>query len=168
MVASRPMREFVCFAVHGLELAAPIDHVRETIAVRPITRVFRTPPSVAGIISLRGEIIAVLDLGALLGMQASARSDETRIVIVRHDGRDAGLLVDRLAQIREIAEEDIASPPPTLSPRVAAVLEGIVSLPDHPVCILDVRRIFDAPELAPHTKRVPPQVAAHAAPETST
>ena len=150
------MRELVCFFVHGLELAVPIEDVRETIGVRAITPVFHTPPSVAGVTSLRGEILAVLDLGALLGLAPNVRDEDSRIVIVKRGGREAGLLVDRLADLRQIPDDVIGAPPPTLSSRAAAVLSGVASLPERPIGIVDVDRVFDAPELAPLAARPAP------------
>ena len=58
----------VCFLAHGQEFAAPVDAVLETTPLRPLTRVFHVEPFVAGVMSLRGEIVAVIDLGLFLGL----------------------------------------------------------------------------------------------------
>src|SRR5215470_847825 len=107
----------VSFDVRGQRLGCPIAQVKETIVVRPITRVFLTPPWVAGIINLRGDIVAVLDLAVLLGLGPTLPQPETRIVIVRSGaggpreaspsgGRSplivAGVLVDRLTEARTV------------------------------------------------------------------
>ncbi|HUH04251.1 MAG TPA: chemotaxis protein CheW, partial [Kofleriaceae bacterium] len=59
--------KLVCFFLAGQEYAAPITEVKETMLLRPITRVFLTPPWLAGIINLRGDVVAVIDLARLLG-----------------------------------------------------------------------------------------------------
>ena len=146
------MRKLVCFFLGDRELAAPIDAVRETVALRPITRVFRTPRSIAGITNLRGEILAVLDPAVLLGLPPCTRGPSARIVIVEPDHRRAGLLVDRLGTIRDVDDALIGPVPPTVPSRVASMLDGLASLPERPIGLLDIGRILSAPELLPFTR----------------
>src|SRR5262249_1637412 len=80
----------VSFDVRGQRLGCPIAQVKETIVVRPITRVFLTPAWVAGIINLRGDIVAVLDFAVLLGLGPTLPQPETRIVIVRRRAHPGG------------------------------------------------------------------------------
>lgn len=148
-------RRFVCFFVGDRELAAPIDAVRETVDMRPITPVFRTPPSIAGLANLRGDILAVVDVAVMLGLPPSRRDPSTRIVVVKSQEmassgqpRVAGLLVDRLGPIRDVFDAALEPPPPTLPPSVASMLAGVAPLPERPLAILDVTRLLGAPELA--------------------
>ncbi len=145
------MLELVTFQVHQLVFGAPIAEVRETIALRPITQLFHVPRCLAGIANLRGEILAVLDVAALLGLEPTHRSADSRIVIVEHAGRAAGLIVDRLDAIVSVPKSGVAEVPPTLSPEVARLLSGVVSLPERSIAVLDTARLFASPELAPFT-----------------
>jgi len=147
-----PVSKLVCFFLGDRELAAPIDHVRETVDLRPITPVFRTPAAIAGITSLRGEILAVLDPAVLLGLPPCSRDPSARIVIVEPDERAAGLLVDALGSIRDVSSEQIGPVPPNVPPEIASMLRGVVSLPERPIGILDLPRLLGAPELAPFTR----------------
>ncbi len=146
------MRKLVCFFLGDRELAAPIEAVRETVELRPVTPVFRTPECIAGITNLRGEILAVLDPAVVLGLPRCARRPGARIVIVEPDDRAAGLLVDDLGAIRDVDDAAVGPVPPTVPPRVAAMLEGVVSLPERPIGVLDVARLLGAPELAPFAR----------------
>ena len=120
------MRDLVCFYLGDAELAVPIEDVRETVDLRPITPVFRMPRCVAGITSIRGEIVAVLDAGVVLGLAPCARDHDARIVIVEAASVQAGLLVDRLGQLRDLTGTEIGPVPPTLAPSVAAMLRGVL------------------------------------------
>jgi chemotaxis signal transduction protein len=80
----------VCFRMHGQDFALDIAAVRETLAVRPITRVFLTPPHFAGIINLRGDVVPVLDVALLLGLPAIVTSHDTRIVLCQYRPARAG------------------------------------------------------------------------------
>ncbi|HWM86519.1 MAG TPA: chemotaxis protein CheW [Kofleriaceae bacterium] len=140
--------KLVCFLLHGQEYAADIANVVETLAVRPVTRVFLTPPWLAGIMNLRGDVVVVLDLSRLLGMAPTLVTDESRIVLARHAGRRAGLLVDGLAELRIAPQGKLEPPPVTLSPDVAGLLRGILTVsPGEVVRILDLPALFESESL---------------------
>ena len=133
----------VCFELRGQRVGCPIAGVKETIVVRPITRVFLTPPWVSGIINLRGDVVAVLDLAAFLGLGRTVPQPETRIVIVRSGSKVAGLLVDRLDP-----------PPPTLAAELAGLLTGVATLPGGtPLAVLDLAKLFDSERLREFSRR---------------
>jgi purine-binding chemotaxis protein CheW len=155
----------VCFRMHGQEFALDIAAVRETMAVRPITRVFLAPPHFAGIINLRGDVVPVLDVAQLLGLPPIVMTHDTRIVLcqyrqgqARAEAGDApgstagsgeavtlsaGILVDELGELRMLDIARIEPPPPTLPRDTAALLGGVVMLDDHtPLQVLDIARLF--------------------------
>ncbi|HTE51184.1 MAG TPA: chemotaxis protein CheW [Kofleriaceae bacterium] len=139
--------KLVCFLLHGQEYAADIANVVETLAVRPVTRVFLTPAWLAGIMNLRGDVVAVLDLSRLLGMPPTVVTDESRILLTRHAGRRAGLLVDGLAELRA-SQERLEPPPVTLAPEVAELLSGIMTFPAGEVVrVLDLAALFESDRL---------------------
>jgi len=144
----------LCFEIRGQRFGCGISHVKETIVVRPITRVFLTPPWVSGIINLRGDIVAVLDLAAFLGLGTTTFGAETRIVIARSGDRIAGLLVDRLAEVRAADLAALEPAPPTLAGEVAALLVGILTLPGGvPLGVLDLGKLFESDRLRGFSRR---------------
>lgn len=161
-------RKHVCFRIHGQDFALDIAAVRETLAMRPITRVFLTPAHFAGIINLRGDVVAVLDLALLLGLPPIAAGDDTRIVLCQYrparDGADlcagaatpraraetmtAGVLVDELTELRVLDLGLLEPPPPTLPRDTAALLGGVVMLDDRtPLQVLDIARLFTSDQV---------------------
>jgi purine-binding chemotaxis protein CheW len=159
--------KLLCFHVAGQDFGVPIGAVKETLPERPLTRLFLVPPCVAGLINLRGEVVAVIDLGRLLGLDGddAARRREARNVVIlranllpgtrdsRHaaDRAGAGLLVDRLDGVREIRPDDVRPPPPTLAPEPASYLDGVAAAgdPPRPLCLLAPERILGAEPLRP-------------------
>lgn len=144
----------VCFALGAQRFGVRIDAVQEAVPVRPITSVFLVPPFVRGIMNLRGEIIAVIDLLLLLGLDPTQISEHTRVVVVRQgkDRRDlrvAGLLADQLCGVTEVDEAAIQPVPPTLPAAVTAYALGLVSRLEQPLLVLDLERLFHAEPLLP-------------------
>ena len=133
---AEPVR-LVCFRVHDQEIGIPIAKVRETIRIRPITRVFLTPAWLVGIFSLRGEIVPAIDLAPFLGLPETRVDDESRLVVLRLQGKVIGLLVDALSELRALDPALISPVPPTLSVEQAALLSGVAATPSGTVRILD-------------------------------
>jgi purine-binding chemotaxis protein CheW len=140
-----PLR-LVCFDVRGQELALPIADVRETLPIQPITRVVLTPPCLAGVFSLRGEIVPAIDLAVLLGLARTEVRDDSRIVVIDHAAGTAGIVVDRLRDLRTI-EEGLEPPPSNLAPAVAQLLLGVAATPSGTVRVLDARAVITAEPL---------------------
>jgi purine-binding chemotaxis protein CheW len=135
-----PLR-LVCFELRGQELALPIADVRETLPVPPITRVFLVPACLAGVFSLRGDIVPVLDLGVLLGLPVTTAGDDSKIVVVDHAAGVVGIVVDRLRDLRTV-EGPLDPPPVSLAAEVAALLLGVVATPTGSVRVLDARAVL--------------------------
>jgi purine-binding chemotaxis protein CheW len=141
----------VCFELRGQELALPIDEVRETLPIQPITRVVLTPPALAGVFSLRGDIVPVIDLSVLLGLGRTETTDSSRIVVIDHDRGAAAMVVDRLRDLRTLEQTGDTPPlepaPPNLDPGVAQLLLGIAATPTGTVRVLDANALVNAEPL---------------------
>jgi len=151
----------VSVVLGGSSYGIAIQYVQEIIAWRPLTRVFRAPLAIAGVTSLRGEILAVLDLGVLVGVPAENRlapDANARIVVVREDEgarRRAGLRVDAVGPVRDLPRgiAGLDPVPSTVDPRTRMFVRGVIS--EAPLCaVLDVAALLDAPELLPLSGRV--------------
>ena len=138
----------VCFHVAGRQFGCPIQSVKETLALRPLTRVFLTPSWIAGIMNLRGDVVAVVDLAAFLGLGRTPIASATRIVLARGGEKTAGFLVDRLADPRAVDLAALEPLPPTLDPEIASLLAGVVTIAGgEPLAILDLAAILRSPRM---------------------
>ena len=136
------LSRLLCFELAGTPYALPVERVREIVRVRPVTPMPRVPQEVLGVISLRGEIVQVVDLRRRLGLAEEPSSRTSRIVIVHGgDGRVAGLLVDRVSEVMSIAEEALRPPSAEAVAVASLCVQG-----ERFVSILDLDRVlvFDA------------------------
>lgn len=87
--------------VGDAHLALPIDSVGEVLPVPDVTPVPMAPSWVAGVTSVRGGVVPVIDVGLRL-LDAPA-SREGRLVLTHADGVDEriGLIVDAIAGLVE-------------------------------------------------------------------
>jgi chemotaxis signal transduction protein len=68
----------------------------------------------AGVINVHGEIRPVIDLRRFLSIEAGPDTvpnrEIARVILLRKDGREMGLEIDRVEQIRWIASGDLQAP----------------------------------------------------------
>jgi purine-binding chemotaxis protein CheW len=147
-------RGVICVQVSGAAYGIPMAEVQEIIGYRPPTRVFHAPGALAGITSLRGEVLPIIDLPSLLheGEEGRAPAVDPRVVVVREVGgarRRAGLKVDALLGLRDAAPSERGEVPPAVSARLGDIVVGVVSEPAPAFALLSVAAILDAPALRP-------------------
>ena len=101
----------VGFRVGRETYGVPITSLREIVRVPEITTVPDAPDYLEGVINLRGRIISVVDLRKRFGQPAAAIERHSRILIVEHRGRLAGMIVDSASEVLKIPESDIEAAP---------------------------------------------------------
>jgi purine-binding chemotaxis protein CheW len=105
--AAESARQLLTLLLDGSPYAVPVERVREIVRVRPIIPVPRVPADVRGVISLRGEILEVIDLRLRLRLHAAEVGRASRIVVVHgSEGGVAGLLVDGVTEVLSVNEDE--------------------------------------------------------------
>ncbi len=132
----------IMMMLHGEALAIPLSQVKEIIRVPHITWVPGAPASVKGIINLRGTVVAVLELAALLGHPAVECGQTSRIVIVDSAGAVAGLLVEEVLGVEEVAYAAIEPSMRTLDEQQRGYISAQAEAAGRLVGILDIDAIL--------------------------
>lgn len=137
----------VCFLWGDRQMGIPIAQVKETLALRPLTRVFLTPPFVLGVVSVRGDILAVLDLASLMDLSPLHYGGDGKIVVVQSERRRWGVLVNSMTGVRDCPPERL-SPTNNLLPQAPPWLAGILTGDDGvPIGVLDMRLLLESEPL---------------------
>jgi purine-binding chemotaxis protein CheW len=137
---SLALRQLLTFQIDGAPYAVPVERVREIVRIRPITPVPRVPDAVRGVISLRGEIVQVVDLRMRLGVAPIDAMRSSRIIVV-HDGEGqvAGLLVDAVREVLRVPPDSIR---PAASGESGAV-EALCPKGEEFVSLIDLTRVLE-------------------------
>lgn len=127
---------FVVFSLAGAEYGLPVAAVREVLR-RPdcVTPLPNAPDFVSGVLTLRGEVLPLIDQRRLLhlpaaGGEATRGLARGRVVVVGRDGADAvrvGLLVDGLAGLVTIPAGRIG-PAPAVSAAQRRLIRRVATL----------------------------------------
>ncbi|MBI3681816.1 MAG: chemotaxis protein CheW [Acidobacteria bacterium] len=140
--------DYVVFSLAGADYAVPVKDVAEIGRVPGITRVPNVPDFVRGITNLRGEIVPVLNLPALLGLEEPAVSARGRVLFLQ--GRErvspAGLIVDEVKGIQRIQLQQLDQVTGLVDDKVTSVLRGVHGRGDRLLNVLDLEQLFQLPE----------------------
>ena len=145
--------QYLTFHLAGEEYAVGILQIREIITYGTLTKVPHTPPSIRGVINLRGNVVPVVDLGRKFGLTASPVTDRTCIVIVEANINEnrtvTGVIADSVSQVISMSDNDIL-PAPAFGTRVRIdFLRGMGKSGDKFVLVLDIDKVLSADDLAP-------------------
>lgn len=116
--------------------------VREVSKTPFITRSPNMPAGVEGLISLRGNVIPVLSLGRILGLQKPEQGLGGSMMVTEYSKKTLGFLVQDVDRIIRV-EWDKVRQPENVSSSASSFITAITSLPDgRLVSILDVETIL--------------------------
>jgi purine-binding chemotaxis protein CheW len=161
-------RQCLSFSLGGTDYAVGILQVKEILQFESIIRVPSVPPSVRGVINLRGSVVPVVDLSLKFGQGETPVSKRTCVLVVEAtlDGQPAvmGVLADGVTEVLELGQDDI-EPPPAFGARIQVpFLTGMGKVGQGFVLLIDLDLILAAEEkeLAIH----PPQIPAASTPRS--
>jgi purine-binding chemotaxis protein CheW len=121
---------------HGL-YGIEVERVREVLRQQAITRVPLAPPTVAGLINLRGQVVTTVDLRERLQL-APDQDIQPMLVVVLVGGESVALLVDRIGGVVDVSDEQFEPPPDTLVGPVRELVLGAYKLDGQLLLGLDV------------------------------
>jgi purine-binding chemotaxis protein CheW len=137
-VARPPLaQQLVVFSLGDEEYALPITQVQEIIRYTEPRGVSSQAHWIRGVISLRGKIVPVTDLGARLGLAAPLGAD-AKIVIVETDAGTAGVIVDEVEEVLSVEAEQLEPVPGAGTD----CLQAIAKVGDRLVILLDPEALF--------------------------
>lgn len=133
-----------CVMVEFGEQAFAIDvsAVREILDIRPITPLPNAPPDLLGMIDLRDESIAVIDLTSRLGLPTRAARAERIIVLDLDGGAAVGVIADRVLSVIEVTSERVEPCPDTRIGWTCGGMDGIVRIAGRQTLLLDPARVL--------------------------
>ena len=134
----------VVVRVGSAEFGVDVTHVREVLRLPTITRLPFPPPTILGIVSVRGTLVPVMDLG--LRLLDTAASREGRLVVVWDPESDGvvGLLVDEVLDLVPLDVAAHAVPPEVAASLPEGWIRGVLApTSERLVTLLDLPHVLD-------------------------
>ena len=145
--AAGTMLELLEFRLGSERYALETRHIQDVHPLRELTPLPCTPPFVLGIVNVRGHILPVLDLKKFFDLPERGLTDLQRMILVRGNGLELGLLADVIVGVRSVAADSLQPPLPTLTGIRAEYLKGIG---EERLVVLDLDRILSDPKIIVH------------------
>lgn len=126
-VFPRDFMEVVAFLLSQETYGIAADFVREVYPLRDITPVPCTPSFVLGIVNVRGRIISIVDLRVFFNLPAKGLGDLNKIIIIRNETMEFGILADVILGTRHVPNDAIQPTVPTVTGIGAEYLKGVTA-----------------------------------------
>ena len=139
--------QLVVFSVGEEEFGVDISQVREIVKLVQIISLPKASAFIEGVVNLRGQVLAVIDLAKKLGLVARKREEHTRIIIVEVSGYTVGMIVDSVSEVLRISASSTEDVPELINTEVPEhYIKGIGKLKDRLLVLLDLNRILTPAE----------------------
>ncbi len=154
-----PEIQLIVFRLGNEEYGIRIENVKEVTVVSDIAQIPRTPFYIKGVSSVRGEIIAIMDLEARFGLTTTLleqKGERNYILVVEDPEQSIGILVKEVPHSFSIPVSQIDRTPNVIQEADIAqnYIEGIGKMPSgRLIIILDIRNILSKSELMTINKK---------------
>jgi purine-binding chemotaxis protein CheW len=137
--ASREPRpgEYLAWRVGGEEYGLDIRKVQEIRSYEAPTRIPQAPAHLKGVVNLRGVIVPVVDLRLRLGREAQYTAS-TVVIVLSVDRRVAGIVVDSVSDVVDLAPEAIRPPPELAGQDGPRFITGVANVGERMLLLADM------------------------------
>lgn len=145
-------QEYLTYVLGPEEYALDILQVQEIRGYdEPIT-IANAPPSLKGVINLRGTIVPIVDLRVVFGIGGADYTPLTVVIILCIARRVIGIVVDGVSDVVMLRDGDI-HPAPELSPEIEiGHIRGLCSFGQRRLIVVDIEALIMSTVAAPSSR----------------
>jgi purine-binding chemotaxis protein CheW len=137
---------FILFQINEATYAVHANQVQQVEMVERVTRVPNAPDFVQGIVTLRGQVLPVISVRRRFHLDEIPTSPRSRLVVTRLGDRLVGLQVDSAREFVRLDSSSAQPLPAGLSGPGREFLQGVITLPERLVLLLDLERLLKIEE----------------------
>lgn len=134
---------FILFELAGTTYGVRSRFVQQIEMIENVAAVPNAHAAVEGVALVRGQVIPALNLRTRFGFARIERDIRSRLVVINSGSRVVGLVVDTAREFLKISEESIEPPPEALTGLSGHYLEGIATVGERPILILNLEAVLD-------------------------
>ena len=118
-------REYIYSRIHDYHFVIDVQNVVEIIEGYDVTRIHDKNEFVRGLINLRGQVLACIDISAELGEQSLVIDERNKFIVLRQDQNEFALCVDEVLGIQTLDPLSFSSSEAVLNQRVSEVFTSV-------------------------------------------
>lgn len=138
-------KQFCTFYLEGHCFGVNVLEVQEVFRYQEMTSVPLSPPTITGLINLRGQIITAIDLRRIMCLEDRDEEAMPMNVVVRTPDGVVSLLVDAIGDVLEVPQEMYEKPPENLQSPLRELVKGVYKLQGKLLLILDTEKVVRQP-----------------------
>lgn len=149
------MNQLLTWRLGAWRFGLPLEDCSE---VREKARIHHIPharPYILGVANLRGEVVAVIDLGRFFGSRRPRAGEEGNgqpsactLIRIKHREQNVAVNVDSLTDVMTVEPEQLEPPPSNFTELQASLTAHVVQTGDEVVLVLRPRALLEPRELA--------------------
>ena len=140
--------QVIVFSLGEERYGVEISQVKEIILPTQITRIPNVPDFVEGVLNLRGQIAAIINLRKRLGKEPKKNDENTRIIVIEYGNSTIGMMVDSVSEVKYLSSKNIEEIPRFLALKdESKFLKGVGKLEDRLLTLMDLKELFSEEEL---------------------
>jgi len=97
--------QIVVFNIDTGEYGFNINCVKEIIRLPDVMKVPNTASYIEGVLSVRNQLMAVINTGKLLGMNCKQPDENSRVIVIDNGSFSYGVIVDKVSQVVRVRKE---------------------------------------------------------------
>ena len=140
--APLPGEKLLVFDLANEKYAIPIHDIAQIIDLPVTTPVPNAPAFLAGIFSLRGRIVSIIDVARRLRVERP-EAEALKVIVLDVAPDHFGLLVDRIDQVVDVNLAGLEPPPEGFKPMAQDFVEGVFHLKGRAVGFLNLPMFLD-------------------------
>ena len=137
-----PLVKLVIFALGNEHFAFQGDCIHEILTKVDVFFVPGCPPSLEGVINVRGDIESVIRPHDLLHLPVSGAENTSSILLGSGNGIRSGIRVDRVVDVVDVPQSAIRPAPTTLPEHLRTLVLGMLRFQEKTVAVLDLEKMF--------------------------
>ena len=137
------MEPFILFELAGTTYGVRSRFVQQIEMISDVAPVPNAHAAVEGVVLVRGQVIPALNLRTRFGFDRVERDLRSRLVVINNGARVVGLVVDTAREFLKISPGSIEPPPVALTGLSGHYLEGIATIAERMILILDLDAVLD-------------------------
>ena len=143
--------QYLTFILNDEEYGVDILRVQEIRGWDNATPIPNTPSYIRGVMNLRGTIVPIIDLRERFNLETLAYGPTTVVIVLKvyagERERVMGIVVDAVSEVYNIGPDDL-QPPPDFGDVVALeFVQGLATVDEKMVIVLDVDHLLTSGEL---------------------
>jgi len=139
--------QFISFAIGNDQYGVDIMAVREIKGWSDITHLPKQPDYVRGVLNLRGAIVPIVDLRCRFGEGLTETTPLHIVIIVQIEGRQVGLIGDRVLDIVSVDAAQVQPVPRTAEGVTSDFLSGLLTHDDAMIALIDLPNLLSVQDV---------------------